>query len=214
MIFLLKLNRRLKKSVELADFFYLQSPKSAPMNKTLDEIKKELTEEIKSLAEEIANVNSFNALLMQEIKLRNWYEKFTVVKYLNKKRILEADLDLATDLPLSLPQEETEENTLVLHQLNELKEEVYERDLEVPKPESEPALNPIRLDLNDKIAFKTQLFKGDDESLSLVLRTLNRINDLSSSLTYLEELKNEMGWSNHDEEYLDRLRELVAKRFH
>lgn len=184
------------------------------MNKNLDEIKKELTEEIKSFAAEIAHVNSFNGLLLQEIKLRSWYEKFIVVKYLDKKRILGADLDLATDLPLVSPAETEREETPVFHQLGEQKEEIFERDLEVPQPESNSVLSPIRLDLNDKIAFRAQLFKGDGESLDLVLKTLNRINDLPSSLTYLKELKNEMGWENHDDEYLERLRELIVKRFH
>lgn len=185
------------------------------MNKNLDEIKKELTEEIKSFAGEIAHVNSFNGLLLQEIKLQSWYEKFIVVKYLDRKRILGADLDLPTDLPLSLPKEILdEEDTPVFHQLQEQTEDVSQRDLEVPQPESNSVLSPIRLDLNDKIAFRAQLFKGDGESLDLVLKTLNRINDLPSSLTYLKELKNEMGWGNSDDEYLERLRELIVKRFH
>lgn len=72
---------------------------------------------------------------------------------------------------------------------------------------------PIVLDINDKIAFLNQLFLNDNESMDLVINTLNRIQDLTSSQQYLQDLKNEMGWDASQQEYLSRLETLVAKRF-
>ncbi len=73
---------------------------------------------------------------------------------------------------------------------------------------------PIQLDLNDRIAFQNILFDGDKEQLNLVEETLNRINSLSSSLEYLQDLSREMGWNSSDKkEYVERLTELVEKRF-
>lgn len=70
----------------------------------------------------------------------------------------------------------------------------------------------IHLDYNDKIAFLNQLFYGDSETMDLIMSTLNHMESLSDSRIYLKDLKREMDW-NHKEEYLERLDELIVKRF-
>ena len=70
----------------------------------------------------------------------------------------------------------------------------------------------IQLDFNDRIAFLNQLFDGDSESMELVINTLNHMESLSDSRAYLKDLKTEMDWRYQDE-YLERLEELIAKRF-
>ena len=70
----------------------------------------------------------------------------------------------------------------------------------------------IQIDFNDRIAFLNQLFNGDSESMGLVINTLNHMESLSDSKFYLKDLKKEMDWADK-EEYLERLEELVIKRF-
>lgn len=70
----------------------------------------------------------------------------------------------------------------------------------------------IHLDYNDKIAFLNQLFYGDSETMDLIMSTLNHMESLSDSRIYLKDLKREMDWNNK-EEYLERLDELIVKRF-
>lgn len=74
------------------------------------------------------------------------------------------------------------------------------------------AVPPIQLDFNDQLAFQFQLFDGDEESMDMVIRTLNAIQTLADSKKYLADLQHEMDWVNKDE-YVERLEELVIKRF-
>lgn len=79
----------------------------------------------------------------------------------------------------------------------------------LPKHSSLPK---IQIDFNDRIAFLNQLFDGDSEGMDLVFNTLNHLETISDSKAYLKDLIKEMDWSSNDE-YIDRLEELVHKRF-
>ncbi|MXV37124.1 hypothetical protein GO491_00320 [Flavobacteriaceae bacterium Ap0902] len=71
---------------------------------------------------------------------------------------------------------------------------------------------PLQLDLNDQLAFQYQLFDGDQESMNMVIRTLNAIHSMTDSKKYLTDLQHEMQWEDK-KEYVERLEELVDKRF-
>ena len=79
----------------------------------------------------------------------------------------------------------------------------------LPKSSSLPK---IQIDFNDRIAFLHQLFDGDSEGMDLVFNTLNHLESLSDSRSYLKDLIREMDWNDRGE-YIDRLEELVQKRF-
>lgn len=192
------------------------------MNQELDNIKKELALEIKTLASQISKTESFSGLLANEIHLRNLYEKLIVLKYLDKKRIPLADLELPIDQPLTTDIHNSDLQQNIYHSLvndSKLKNTTQnyhptqKEEVESAHIEKNTSIIPIKLDLNDKIAFRSQLFNGDSESIDLVIETLNRIGDLSSSLQYLSELKKEMEWGEKEEEYIYRLKDLILKRF-
>lgn len=105
------------------------------------------------------------------------------------------------------------------NETNEFVEEKHETNLSFDPVDDYADLVPekkfipkIQLDFNDRIAFLNQLFDGDSESMDLVFKTLNHMETFSDSRSYLHDLKSEMNW--HDqEEFLERLEELIAKRF-
>ena len=265
------------------------------MNNKLEQLKKDLVQEIKDLAQSIATSESYIGLLSNEIKFRALQEKFIVLKFLEQRKL---SLDVF-DLPILTQNEKREvlehegffddEKPVIFDfdvKQEEEKEEIEEEipnkeevteellDEEVEKvldeaekleevneyltpsndiseeeveEESEPELTQefpeeieeeikednglfdsisyddtippenkikdISLDFNDRIGFLNQLFLGDEESMNLVINTLNRISDVRSSNMYLEDLKREMNWNDEQEEYFERLKELVLKRF-
>lgn len=73
-------------------------------------------------------------------------------------------------------------------------------------------LPKIQLDFNDRMAFLHQLFDGDAQALDLVINTLERIDNVSDSKSYISDLVQEMSWQNK-QEYIERLEELILKRF-
>jgi len=89
--------------------------------------------------------------------------------------------------------------------------EAYSVDFAEFLPKSS-ALPKIQVDFNDRIAFLHQLFEGDNETMDLVFNTLNHLESVSDSNSYLKDLIQEMNWVNK-EEYIGRLQELIHKRF-
>ena len=110
-------------------------------------------------------------------------------------------------------QEETDEEVFIeetpVTETNQFFDPVDDYADLVPSKKDYPK---IQLDFNDRIAFLNQLFDGDSESMELVINTLNHMESLSDSRAYLKDLKTEMDWRYQDE-YLERLEELIAKRF-
>lgn len=264
------------------------------MDNKIEQLKKDLVQEIKDLAQALANADSYVGLLSNEIKFRALQEKFIVLKFLEQKKlnlevfnfpiptqkekqeILEQDGAYEDEKPVVFDFEVEDNQPHPAKSLAEVKNEVTEEELDqevekvlekaesllavnqhlAPKEEQLPAEeetidkenaeydqqdheeekktwkediynslnydevqaessmpNPIKIDFNDKIAFLNQLFLNDEESMNLVIDTLNRISDIRSSNQYLEDLKREMGWHGAQEEYFERLRELVLNRF-
>lgn len=117
------------------------------------------------------------------------------------------------DTPNEIPQEE---NPIVE---NEVKVDLFEKEISkhsidnveefLPKQSNLPK---IQIDFNDRMAFLHQLFDGDAEGLELVISRLNHIENLSDSNAYISDLVKEMAWENKDE-YVERLQELILKRF-
>lgn len=239
----------------------------------IDQLKQELVQEIKTLADDLAKSNSFVGLLSNEIKFRSLHEKFINLKFLERKHIGLEIFD--QPIPVSSDKEEifkTSENRYDDEELVEFefkndkhtadnvahtgieKEEIPEKivhdNSEILDAESvhevvienheiadkvidetsnyktkieeisddfsdllpKKQFPKIQLDFNDRIAFLNQLFDGDSESMELVMNTLNHMESLSDSKNYLKDLKKEMDW-RHKDEYVERLVELVEKRF-
>ena len=260
------------------------------MNNKLEQLKKDLVQEIKDLAQSIATSESYIGLLSNEIKFRALQEKFIVLKFLEQRKL---NLDIF-DLPILTQNEKREvlehegffddekpvifdfdveqEEEEIPNKNEEITEELLDKEVEKvldeaekleevnkyltpsndiseeeigeePEPEltqefpkeieeeveednglfdsisyddtipPENKIKDISLDFNDRIGFLNQLFLGDEESMNLVINTLNRISDVRSSNMYLEDLKREMNWNDEQEEYFERLKELVLKRF-
>lgn len=87
----------------------------------------------------------------------------------------------------------------------------YAEDYESYLPKSSN-LPKIQIDFNDRMAFLHQLFDGDNEAMELVVNTLNHLETAADSEAYLADLVREMDWQDRTE-YIERLQELVQKRF-
>ena len=268
------------------------------MNNKLEQLKKDLVQEIKDLAQSIASSDSYIGLLSNEIKFRALQEKFIVLKFLEqrklnldvfdlpiltqteKREVLEHEGFFGDEKPVIFDfdvkqEEEIETEEEAPNKNEEITEELLDEEIEkvleqaekleeinkylTPSPSNEPTeeeeikkepkpeltqefpeeieeeikenknlfdsisyddtvtpenkIKDISLDFNDRIGFLNQLFLGDEESMNLVINTLNRISDVRSSNMYLEDLKREMNWNDEQEEYFERLKELVLKRF-
>ncbi|MBV7440200.1 hypothetical protein KRX57_02080 [Weeksellaceae bacterium TAE3-ERU29] len=265
------------------------------MDNKLEQLKKDLVQEIKDLAQSIATSESYIGLLSNEIKFRSLQEKFIVLKFLEQRKLsldvfdlpiltqdekrevlehegfFEDEQPVIFDFDVKQEEEYIEEETVeekediteelldeeierVLEEAEKLEEvnkyltpssedipeekEVEEEQQELKQENTEeefdkneineglfdsisyddtvPPENKIKeisLDFNDRIGFLNQLFLGDEESMNLVINTLNRISDVRSSNMYLDDLKREMNWNEDQEEYFERLKELVLKRF-
>ncbi len=72
--------------------------------------------------------------------------------------------------------------------------------------------NPLKLDLNDNIAFLKFLFENDKVEYDHFLENLNARNQITS-VTYIEHYITKMNWTQTQEEYVQRLVDLNAKRF-
>lgn len=70
----------------------------------------------------------------------------------------------------------------------------------------------IQIDFNDRIAFLNQLFDQDAQKMDKTVERLNKLNSANESNHYINELKEEMHWKGK-EEYVERLKTLIAKRF-
>ncbi|MGI9526876.1 MAG: hypothetical protein ACR2MS_07195 [Weeksellaceae bacterium] len=136
---------------------------------------------------------------------------------------IEMDLKLSTDkgeMPEIVEELSTQNKPSGLEE-KESTEEIEQQIQEPPmidNPQEEElarqtkSLSPLQLDFNDQLAFQYQLFDGDKESMDMVIRTLNAIHSLADSKKYLFDLQQEMQWEDK-EEYVERLEELVIKRF-
>lgn len=99
-------------------------------------------------------------------------------------------------------QDNSFENEIASHSIDNV-EDFLPKHSNLPK---------IQVDFNDRMAFLHQLFDGDLEAFNLVINTLNHIESLSDSKAYISDLVKEMSWENKDE-YVERLEELIHKRF-
>ncbi|MDO5656118.1 MAG: hypothetical protein Q4G27_08270 [Flavobacteriaceae bacterium] len=245
----------------------------------IEQLKQELVQEIKILAEDIAKSNSFVGLLSHEIKFRSLHEKLINLKFLERKHIgLDIfdgpaplrDVDNSYDIENAENIESIEntasntvftpeshekdildatteqsyntedsddfvrfEDASTLETIEEDQDWVENENLESLDRDNSNSENgetqnrnddfteflpqrsnlpKIQLDFNDRIAFLNQLFDGDNESMDLIVNTLNHIESLNDSRTYIRDLKREMNWEGK-EEYIERLEELVTKRF-
>ncbi len=72
---------------------------------------------------------------------------------------------------------------------------------------------PISLGLNDRIAFTSQLFEGNQEDLNRVISQINTFENLNEAEKFIDEMvKPDYDWAEK-EEFEERFRELVRARF-
>jgi hypothetical protein len=72
---------------------------------------------------------------------------------------------------------------------------------------------PLKLGLNDKIAFVKHLFNGSQEDLQRVLNQLNTMSSLEEVHEFLGAVKGDYNQWEGKEEYEERLVEMLSARF-
>lgn len=72
---------------------------------------------------------------------------------------------------------------------------------------------PLKLGLNDRIAFVKHLFNGSQEDLSRVLNQLNTMTSISEVEDFLQAVKSDYNNWEGKEEYEERLVEMLTVRF-
>ncbi len=112
------------------------------------------------------------------------------------------------DDPLEKSLEKESENTEMKSETGSLLKTNIPTDFmeaEMKKPE-------FKLDLNDKVAFTKQLFKGNDDELKFTIDKLNSFDNADDAKQYLSEIYYLKDWSKVDE-YAQRLWTLVENKF-
>lgn len=103
-----------------------------------------------------------------------------------------------------------------------LEEPRVEKKEPVEKPSSEKRLasvndranqGPLKLGLNDRIAFVKHLFNGSQEDLDRVLNQLNTMTSISEVEDFLQAVKADYNNWEGKEEYEERLVEMLTVRF-
>ncbi len=101
-------------------------------------------------------------------------------------------------------------------------QEVKSKPVAVEKPRVEKKLasvndranqGPLKLGLNDRIAFVKHLFNGSQEDLSRVLNQLNTMTSISEVEDFLQAVKADYNNWEGKEEYEERLVEMLTVRF-
>lgn len=171
---------------------------------TLEEAKKQLIKDIKILAEEFVEIQSFSGVIALETKLEQLKEKLSVLKYLEKYSM--AYFPVQENIPE--PKEGKEHPRTNLSDL--LNHAIDEDTLKILRKKEQ--LPEIQLDLNDKIGFSRQLFQGNRQGFEEMMIELNSIKSPESVEEYLEEKIEKEGWEEK-KETIERLKILIEKRF-
>lgn len=193
----------------------------------LEQIKKDLVRQIKELSLDVSKSETFIGLLSNELKFRSLHEKFLALKFLEEKRL---GLDIFDEpIPVLTEKEEIfsignekfddeKPNEVIFEHKNEPKSNKIDLEVEedvsqkeIKKSETE-SLPKIQIDFNDKLGFIHQLFSGDEAEYNRVLSVLHNKTNLIDSIGFVDKLKEGLN-QQESAEYIDRLKELVKKRF-
>ncbi|MFV0530462.1 MAG: hypothetical protein ACK5MD_03395 [Flavobacteriales bacterium] len=158
--------------------------------KDINNAKADLLKEIKNLCQEIQKTHSFSGLVSLESRINKLYQNFIVLKYLDQQSIL---------TELSIEEEKNKESLLNMNQ--PILIESNQHDL--PK---------LTLNLNDKIAFKNQLFNKDEKLFEKAIVQLNSSKSLLETKPILDFYATQFEW-HLKEEFAQRFEDLVEKRF-
>ncbi|MDR1876135.1 MAG: hypothetical protein LBQ84_00780 [Flavobacteriaceae bacterium] len=201
----------------------------------------QVLEDIKAIARELSQIQSFSGLLAQQQKIQNLYEKFIFLKQLNTSKyqqILLLDNTEAKEVTKDIPEVGTEakdfhyvekqgNNEDKVEEITELREEeVLEKPhdkeeglkpinieiAEIKPVEREKKFNPIKLDFNDSIAFISQLFNGSKASMDAEFKFLNETHTMEEAKEWMEKMFIKYNWQNK-EEFVERLSGLIVHRF-
>lgn len=170
----------------------------------LEEAKKQVIRDIKILASEFIELQSFSGIIALEPKLEKLKERLSVLKYLEKHSIAY----FPPEESISQPKEEKEHPRTNLSDL--LNHAIDEDTLKALRKKEQ--LRKVQLDLNDKIGFSRQLFQGNRQGLEEMMIELNSIKSPESIEEYLEEKIEKEGWKEK-KETIERLKILIEKRF-
>lgn len=81
-------------------------------------------------------------------------------------------------------------------------------EIEIPQ-----GITEIKLSLNDRIAFLNNLFDRDKYKLQSFVENINSIYTEKEAEDFLMESCKINGWNDHKEEYINRIKDLIAQRY-
>lgn len=159
--------------------------------------KEILWQNIQKIAKEISEAD-FNQLLILENKIQRLYEDFIIFKNTKEEAEFVENKEFEAQKP------------------NEIHEKIITQKPEILKnitPKRSTNYQLISLNFNDKFAFLSQLFNNDLQALNDTIGALNLSESKQDSLLLLKLLKQKYNWNDLHQEYLERLEELIEKRF-
>ncbi len=159
--------------------------------------KEILWQNIQQIAKEISEAD-FNQSLILENKIQRLYEDFIILK--NTKEEIKF----------------TENKEVEAQKPDEIHEKIITQKPETLKnitPKKSTKHQLISLNINDKFAFLSQLFNNDSQALNDTIEALNLSENKQDSLLLLKLLKQKYNWNDLHQEYVERLEELIEKRF-
>ncbi|MDO5511029.1 MAG: hypothetical protein Q4F57_10060 [Weeksellaceae bacterium] len=74
-------------------------------------------------------------------------------------------------------------------------------------------VSDIKIDFNDRMAFLNQLFDGNQSLYDQAVNLINDRKDFTAAQLLVLQMAKELNWGGEQTEYVERLSDLVAKRF-
>jgi hypothetical protein len=205
-------------------------------------MEEQVYQELKTLCQKIIDSDQKQEPARYLEEVRNLEEKLILLDYLRfRRRSLSAKtggqtatgLDQELSNTLKQAEQQRQESLFAAPAQSEMREEappepesiVPSKEV-VPEPAEESAEKPrkqsindslasgqIKLGLNDRLAFTKHLFSGSQEDLNRVISQLNTFTSYPEAEQFIEQMvKPEYNWEQQ-EEYEERLMELVRARF-
>ncbi len=161
--------------------------------------KEFLWKNIQKIASEISDSHEHDPIIF-ETKIQQLYEDFIILKNIRNDSEIENNETLVSKSEFSEVKIESS------------KSKKGEISLVTNTPKHQKH-HPIPLNINDKFALLSQLFNNDSEALHHTIEALNLSENRQDSLLLLKLLKQKYNWNDLHQEYIERLEELIDKRF-
>lgn len=202
-------------------------------------MKHKIILEIKKLASEIEQSNSFNTAHYKEM-LKNLHDKFVVLEYLEKNIQGLIDESVEDHIEFGDIKEERKVEDIKSVEEKSLEEEVVADKVEEIEPvddrleklraleetidavgnkevkkslNEELKKNVVNIGLNDRIAFVKILFDGNQQDFNRVLSQVNSFNTIDELRDFIDNyVKPDHNWDEY-EEYSQRFIEIIESKF-